>query len=149
MQMILTRSTGDKERTTGILQAEGVIFATMERPWIENPHGPGGLPRQSCVPPGVYQIRPHHSVHFPSTYALVNRELGVWYQPDDIPAGQQWGRSAILMHVANFVRNVVGCIGVGWEHGQLAGEPAVLRSVSAMRELDRILNRQLHTLEIK
>ena len=107
------------------------------------------MPRQSCVPIGSYRVIPHHSVNFPNTYALVNHELGVWYQPYEIPAGQKWGRSAILIHVGNRVRNVIGCIAVGKEHGELGGEPAVLRSRLAMRELDQILNRQSHTLIIQ
>lgn len=148
--MILRRSTGDPLRTTGILQmpASGVVFATIERPWIENPNGPGGKSRESCVPPGLYTVIPHHSVHFPNTYALVNHKLGVYYQPDDVPEGQKWGRTAILIHVANRVRDVIGCIGIGLEHGKLESEPAVLKSTLAMRQLDTMLNRQKHQLEI-
>lgn len=148
MHLILRRSIGDTERTTGTLQAGGRVFATMERPWIPCPDGPGGARRQSCVPAGTYRIDPWHSVNFPETYIITNPQLGVYRQPGDIPAGQAWGRSAILVHVANFVRNVIGCIGLGMEHGELAGEPAVLRSIMAMRELNRILNRGSHTLEI-
>lgn len=148
MNLLLRRSTGDSERTTGILQVDGQIFATIERPWLPNPAGQGGVPRKSCVPIGVYQVRPWHSVNFPETYIITNPDLGVYRQPGDIPRGQEWGRSAILIHVANFVRNVIGCIGVGMEHGQLAGEPAVLRSILAMRELNKLLNRGSHTLEI-
>jgi len=149
MKLTLLRSTGDSERTTGILQVNGQIFATIERPWLPNAAGPGGMPQMSCVPPGVYRVDPWHSHNFPETYILTNPDLGVYRQPGDIPKGQTWGRSAILIHVANFVRNVIGCIGVGMEHGELAGEPAVLRSIMAMRELNRLLNRGSHTLEIQ
>lgn len=148
MNLVLRRSTGDGERTTGILQVNGQIFASMERPWIPNPAGHGGMPRKSCVPPGIYRVDPWHSANFPETYILTNPELGVYRQPGDVPNGQKWGRSAILIHVANRVRDVIGCIGVGMEHGKLQGEPAVLRSVMAMRELNKILNRGSHTLEI-
>lgn len=149
MHLILSRLTGDAERTIGNLSVNGVTFATMERPWIPNPDGLGGMRRQSCVPPGRYTVRPHHSSNFPNTYALVNPDLGVYYQPGDIPEGQTWGRSAILLHVANRVRDVIGCIGVGKDHGEIGDEPAVLRSTLAMRELDKILNRWQHTLEIQ
>ena len=148
MKLTLIRSTGDSERTTGILQVDGRVFASMERPWLENPAGPGGMPRQSCVPPGVYRVDPWHSHNFPETYILTNPDLGVYRQPFDIPKGQAWGRSAILLHSANRVRDVIGCIAVGMEHGHIGGEPAVLRSVMAMRELNRLLNRGSHTLEI-
>ena len=148
MKLTLVRSTGDAERTTGIMQVNGQVFATIERPWIPSPDGPGGMRRKSCVPPGVYQVAPWHSVNFPETYIITSPDLGVYRQPGDIPKGQEWGRSAILIHVANRVRDVIGCIGLGMEHGQLGGEPAALRSVMAMRELNKILNRGRHTLEI-
>jgi hypothetical protein len=154
--MTLRRSTGDGERTLGELQIWKPVgdkhipvatFATIERPWIPSPDHPGGLNRKSCVPPGTYTVIPHHSTNFPNTYALVNPELHVWYQPGDVPEGKK-GRTAILIHIGNRVRDVVGCIAVGKERGKLGGEPAVLRSTLAMRELDKILNRQRHTLEI-
>ena len=149
VRLILSRSTGDTERTLGNLYLPGVTFATLERPWIENPEGPGGMPRKSCVPPGAYVLFPHHSKNFPNTYAIANADLGVYYQPGDIPKGQKWGRSAILIHVGNRVRNVIGCIAIGKEHGEIQGEPAVLRSTLAMRELDALLKRQSHTLVIE
>lgn len=148
MNILLRRYAGDGERTTGILQVDGHEFASMERPWLPNPNGPGGLPRKSCVPAGVYQVDPWHSVNFPETYIVTNPQLGVYRQPGDIPNGQAWGRSAILIHVGNFVRSVIGCIAVGMEHGHIGGEPAVLRSVMAMRELNKLLNRGSHALEI-
>jgi hypothetical protein len=148
MKLTLVRSTGDGERTTGILKVNGLAFATIERPWIENPAGPGGVSRKSCIPIGAYQVHPWNSVTFPETYILTNAELGVYRQPGDIPKGQPWGRAAILIHVANRVRDVIGCIGVGMDHGKIGGEPAVLRSVMAMRELNKLLNRGTHTLEI-
>lgn len=149
MRLILSRSTGDTERTLGTLYVGTSKFSTLERPWLENPEGPGGMPRKSCVPPGAYILAPHHSKNFPNTYAIFNPDLGVWYQPHEIPAGQKWGRSAILIHVGNRVRDVIGCIAVGMEQGELTGEPAVLRSTMAMRELDKLLNRQSHTLVIQ
>lgn len=149
MNLTLERFRDDGERTLGNLTVGERTFATVERPWIPNPKGRGGMPRQSCVPIGSYRVIPHHSVNFPNTYALVNYDLGVYYQPNDVPKGQDWGRVAILIHVGNFVRNVIGCIAVGMEHGTLGGEPAVLRSGRAMRELDQILARQSHTLTIQ
>lgn len=148
MNLTLTRIDSGTERTRGMLDVGKMTFATMERPWEPNPDGPGGMRRQSCVPKGTYRVIAHHSQNFPLTYALVNPLLGVWYQPGEIPTGQKWGRSAILMHVGNRVRDIIGCIAVGKEHGDIAGEPAVLRSTIAMRELDKILNRSMHTLEI-
>lgn len=148
MNLTLTRLSQNAERTLGQLVVGRQVFATMERPWIDGPNGPGGKPRESCVPKGTYRLQPHHTSHFPNTYELVNPQLGVYSQPSDIPHRQTWGRSAILMHVANRVRDVIGCIGVGKEQGEIGGEPAVLRSTLAMRELDALLNRHSHTLVI-
>ena len=145
--MILRRSIGDGQRITGTLQVSDFFFATIERPWLPNPNAKGGIPRESCVPTGLYAVVPHHTTNFPNTYALVNHDLGVYHQPTDVPPGQT-GRAAILMHVANRVRDVVGCIGIGLEHGVLGGEPAILKSTLAMRQLDAILGRHNHTLEI-
>jgi hypothetical protein len=149
VRLILSRSISDEHRTLGKLTVGFVTFATIERPWIPNPEGAGGMPRKSCVPLGEYLVRPHHSTNFPNTYALVSHENGVWYQPYEIPAGQEWGRSAILIHVGNIVTDVIGCIAIGKEHGTLQNQPAVIRSTQAMRELDKILNRHSHTLTIQ
>jgi hypothetical protein len=147
VRLTLVRSGSDTERTLGTLTVGQFTFATIERPWLPTTDHLGGTNRKSCVPTGTYRVIPHHSVHFPNTYALINPDLHVWYQPGDIPEGKK-GRTAILMHVGNRVRDVVGCVGVGKEHGALGGEPAVLRSTLAMRELDKILNRQTHQMEI-
>lgn len=148
VKLKLTRLSGSSERTLGELDVDGIKFATIERPWFENPAGPGGMPRQSCVPLGEYIVRPHHSIHFPNTYAIVCPNLGIWYQPGDIPAGQKWGRSAILMHSAGFVRHVIGCIGIGKQHFNAGGEDGITSGFAAMRQLNVLLNRNTHTLEI-
>lgn len=36
MNLLLRRSIDDGERTTGILQVNGRVFATLERPWTLN-----------------------------------------------------------------------------------------------------------------
>src|SRR5690606_41150400 len=60
------------------------------------------------------------SSDLPNTYALVNEALGVYYQQR--PAGQTWGRTAILIHVGNFVSDVIGCVAVGMSHGGTRSE---------------------------
>lgn len=145
MKLQLTRTSDDGIRTLGVLTVANATFFTVERCWIPNPAGLGGMRRQSCVPVGLYTLIPHQSNNFPNTYALVNPELGVWYQPGDIPSDQSWGRTAILIHGGNSVKDVVGCIAPGKERWDSIG---VLRSGVAMRELNRILGKERHTLEI-
>lgn len=149
MELVLTRFAYTPERTLGQLVVGGLTLATIERPWIDNPAGPGGRPRESCVPEGAYAVRTHNGGAFQRVWALVNPDLGVWYQPGDIPKGQRWGRSAILIHAGNCVRDVVGCIAVGRQHGVINGEPAVILSQLAIGDMRRTLGRDAHTLIIR
>lgn len=134
--------------TLGRLHAGPFVFCTIERPWIPDPQGPGGVRAQSCVPDGVYKVIPHSSAKFGEVWALINPDLGVWYQPGDIPAGQQWGRSAILIHVGNTVADVIGCIAVGKRPLHLA-EHSVAESRAAIEQLRGALGRNIHTLTIR
>lgn len=147
MTLTLVRHAYLPTLTLGRLYAGEHVLATLERPWLPNPAGPGGLPRQSCIPDGTYRLQSHHSDRYPHVYALVNEALGVYYQ--ERPIGQQWGRTAILIHVGNRVRDVIGCIAVGLQHGELGGEPAVLSSVIAMDLLRTTLGRSRHALTIR
>lgn len=147
MQLTLIRHAYLPTHTLGTLHFGQQALATIERPWKPNPAGPGGVPRESCVPDGPYRVIPHTSERFPNTYALVNEQLGVHYQ--QLPPGQSYGRTAILIHVGNRVRDVIGCIAVGLEHGTLAGEPAVLSSTIALNILRQALGRAEHSLIIR
>lgn len=144
MNCTLIRHFYGHDCTLGWLIVGPVKFATIERPWLPAEDGPGGKLRESCIPDGDYRIIPHTSPKFPDTYALVNHDHGVYYQPKDKPAGQPWGRTAILIHVGNFPTDVIGCIAVGQAHGG----HSVMRSREAMGQLRTILGRERHTLHI-
>jgi len=130
--------------TLGILRAGSLRLATIERPWLRNPEGPGGKLSMSCVPDGVYSVIPHTSQKFPNTYALINESLGVYYQTR--PVGQAWGRTAILIHSGNTSADVIGCIAVGIRH---SGVTFVTDSRIAMDQLREVLGRDKHTLTIQ
>lgn len=136
MDLRLTRLEDDGACTIGKLHLpDSRVFWTIERPWLDNAVG------QSCVPAGVYDLVPHASERFGRTWALVNRALRVVHQPGDIPANATgiW-RSAILIHVGNWSKDLRGCIAPGLghrrrsEHGQMVTE-----SAKAMRELRTLL----------
>lgn len=148
MKLTLVRSAYLKTCTLGTLYAGDLALATIERPWIPNPAGPGGMPRTSCIPDGDYTLNPHSSERFPNVWAVVNPSLGVWYQPADIPRGQGFGRSAVLIHAGNRVSDVIGCIAVGLKHGNLEGEPAVISSQLALGDLRSVLKSGSHALQI-
>jgi hypothetical protein len=134
--------------TLGRLHAGSFVFETIERPWLPDPQGNGGVRAQSCVPDGVYKVIPHSSAKFGAVWALINPDNGVWYQPGDIPAGQTWGRSAILIHAGNTATDVIGCIAVGMRAVHLA-DHSVAESRAAIEKLRGILDRNIHTLTIR
>ena len=142
--MILTRHAYLPSCTLGWLEIDDIKLATIERPWIPADDHRGGRLRESCVPDGLYELRHHSGPRFSHVWALVNPDLDVHHMPTST------GRSAILIHQGNRVRDVVGCLAIGEHHGELGGEPAVLRSAMAMTALrHRLANRPLPTLEIR
>lgn len=147
MNLELVRHSYLDEFTLGALKTPEFRLATIERPWLPNPDGLGGMVSESCVPDGPYQLIPHDSEDFPGTFALVAHYLGVYYQGR--PEGQTWGRTAILIHVGNYVHDVEGCIAVGMSHGRLEGQRAVRRSRGAMDRLRELLGRERHQLHIR
>lgn len=142
--MILTRFAYTATHTLGWLEIDDLRLATLERPWIPAEDHRGGAQRISCVPDGTYQVVHHSGPRFSNVFALINEDLDVHHMPGPV------GRSAILIHQGNRVRDVVGCIAVGEHHGDLAGETAVLRSAMAMTALrHRLANKALPSLTIR
>lgn len=106
---------------------------TIERPWIKGPYV-GGKSFESCVPDGRYQLVPHTRPDGVKTVALVNEELGVWYQKDDRP--EDWGRFLVLIHSGNTVDDVVGCVAPGLSRTIYQNRVMVGSSRAAMRQLN-------------
>jgi len=139
VNLTLIREPDDGKRTFGVMTVGGLTLQTLERPWIEAPDGvPGGHPMTSCVPAGAYTLVLHDTPKHPQTWALVNPDLGVYHELADIPAGNQ-GRVACLIHTANIVEQLAGCIGVGLTRSTLNGEPDVGASIMAFNELKAVV----------
>jgi len=92
-----------KRDTLGPISSQGSLWLndarycdTLERPWLNN------QPQVSCIPEGAYDIRLDVSNHFKR---LMPHVL-------DVP-----GRAGILIHPANWVAQLKGCIAVGMDHG--------------------------------
>jgi len=86
-------------------------------------------------------------------YILENPELGVCKEAQDRPA--QKGRYLILIHVGNWVTDVIGCIAPGLSGGFMVNpkdkrmSKAVLGSAGAMQRLQTRLGRsEIHQLVI-
>jgi len=122
-------------------ETEGRIYLTehdedylhsLERPWLAGARG--GMPFESCVPDGEYELVPHvrpkNSAH---VYALRNPDLGVYYTKQD--RGSREGRYLILIHPANKVSEIVGCIAPGLVRTIADNVPQVRSSRRAMAKI--------------
>ncbi len=128
--------------------AEKSILAGLERPWIENPTGtPGGKPYESCVPVGVYETTPHTRGDGAEVIALINPDLGVYYLEDDMP--DEGGRFLILLHVANWVSQIVGCCAPGLYHADSSNGRMVASSGKSMRRVMSFIDGDDCEVEIK
>ena len=127
-------SYGDKETLGKFVDEHGNVMAhTIERPWIAGPD-PGGLSFESCVPDGIYQLIPHTRPSGRKVVALVNPDLGVWYQKEDRPS--VWGRYLVLIHSGNYVEHVVGCVSPGATRTIANNRRMVTSSRSTMDKLN-------------
>ncbi|ELB7341436.1 hypothetical protein RV032_002116 [Vibrio cholerae] len=129
--------------TFGVLCDEfgNEICKTVERPWLDNRKG------ESCVPNGTYDLLPHQSPKFGKCYALSSPELGVTVYGPSL-------RTHILIHPANRVDQLQGCIAPGLEFGVLKNDEgknvwAVLNSKTAFNQLLNWLNNEPARLIIK
>ena len=128
--------------TRGVLHIGNHAFQTIERPWIWNPEGPGGLPFKSCVPDGTYNLRSYTRPSGKKAFILRSEEKGVYETVDD--KGGATGRYLILIHPGNTVDDVVGCIAPG-----LTGDDRFVRdSRKAMAKIVELLNGAEHELRI-
>lgn len=125
--MVLTRLDANDNGTFGRIEVLGKVFFTCERPWKNNEPG------VSCIPTGRYDVVWSYSPRFRRETYLV-RDVA--------------GRSGIRIHPANLPLQLLGCIALGEQLGQLDGEKAVLRSQSAVRNFEQLLEHKPFTLEI-
>jgi hypothetical protein len=73
---------------------------TVELPWKDN------QVRISCIPAGTYKVVPRRSPKYGEHLHIL-----------DVP-----GRSLILIHQANYVHQLLGCIAVGQSRADLNGD---------------------------
>lgn len=152
MRLQLRRDYRADHCTMGVLSfqtpAEDYVAQTMERPWIPMPGARGGLSGKSCVPEGVYRLERHNSEAHPNTWALVNSDLDVIHYED---VHRPTVRCLVLIHVANYARELRGCIAPGFGRSvDDDGAHMVTKSRLAMIGLKRLLPwDDSHTLEIR
>lgn len=130
MRLTLERFAYTPTETQGVLTAEGFECFTLEQPWRPWRH-PGGEPFRSCVPDGEYVLEPYTRPNGDKVFALFNEALGVrmFGRPGD-PF-----RYLCLIHPANYVHQVSGCIAPGRKRIMLDGKMMVTSSRSTMSDL--------------
>lgn len=133
MELVLQRFCYSETETEGLLwlNAKDCVY-TLERPWRAGP-SPGGLPFESCVPDGSYDLIAHQRPSGDHVLALRNPDLGVFYTKER--RTDNVGRYLILIHAANFVDQVVGCIAPGTGRTIYDNRRMVTNSREAMRKI--------------
>lgn len=101
--------------TFGKLTYNDFTCYTVERPWLDN------AGRISCIPEGQYKLVWHNGPKFGKTVALVGGTVSEF--PDGISK-----RAAILIHPANEMNDLEGCIGLGASLGMVRERWAVISS---------------------
>ena len=129
--LVLVRYSYAPYGTYGCLFGAGQQLWTVEQPWRLN------MRQRSRVPEGKYKIIPHNSAKYPNTFALVNPQLNVYYQPG--PGVPETGRKAILIHPANVPEDLAGCVAPGMSLGFMRDRLAVVNSKGAMQYVRQAL----------
>jgi hypothetical protein len=89
---------------------------TVELPWKENKF------RVSCIPEGRYEVVRRWS-----------KKYGNHFWVKDVPS-----RDLILIHVANYTRDLLGCIGVGKTHKDI-DKDGIIDVTDSRKEMDKML----------
>lgn len=130
----LFRTSTSDEGTEGMLATDGFFCKTLELPWRENRRS------ISCIPSGEYTVKIRQSPKYGSIYWITS-----------VP-----NRSWILIHSGNFAgdiekgfkTHVNGCILLGKEHGDLAGQRAVFSSRITVRAFMRHMENKTFKLNV-
>lgn len=107
--LLLKRDVCSSNGTLGMIELpEHPPIYTLERPWVPEPASVCGKKGVSCVPCGEYQLERHITESW-DTFALVNPDLRVFHYE----CGDPYARTAVLIHPANYVSELRGCIAPG------------------------------------
>lgn len=83
-----------------------MLCKTIERPWLFN------QPFVSCIPDGTYNLEPFTRTNGDEVYCLTNSALGITREQEE---GSE--RFAILIHKANWMTDLAGCVAPGESYG--------------------------------
>ncbi len=107
----LTRfETGDEGTFGKVVTDNGFQVYSLEKPWADNKTD------ESCIPAGVYECAVVESPKFGKVYGLKKVK----------------DRTDILIHPANWQRQLLGCLAFGRAIGDVAGLKGVMSSRDAV-----------------
>ncbi len=142
MSLIISRYCYSPMGTFGILSIPNEKNAdkpfrwlTVERPWLNNQTS------ISCIPEGTYGIGLRQS----SVVSRTSRgEFKAGYEIKDVP-----DRTFIMMHIANTMNDLEGCVGLGLAQGFVKGKWAVTSSKVAFRSFMNNMESQNNITDIR
>ncbi len=141
MHVLLKRYAYTKMGTFGVLSivdCDEIVFEclTVERPWLNNE------PRVSCIPEGTYVLELRVSE---IVYRTSKEEFEKGFEICDVP-----DRTFIMIHVANSMDDLQGCVGVGSSPAWIHHKWAVGNSRVTFQEFmyNMHLVKEDHTIEI-
>jgi hypothetical protein len=147
MMLVLRRDMPLGQCTLGVLTVGDRRFQTIERPWVDNTFGgKSGAKFVSCVAPGLYRVERFVRPSGEKAFILSNPELDVYRSDEEVEQcskGTDLCRTRVLMHIANYVEDVVGCIGVGEERKYVAYKWMVTKSKQSMALLRSLIGSDL------
>tara|TARA_R110002033_G_scaffold121666_3_gene164587 strand:- start:880 stop:1275 length:396 start_codon:yes stop_codon:yes gene_type:complete len=111
------------DRTVGIFKHEDFKLKSLELPWRNN------LEDKSCVKEGVYLVVPDSTGKHK------------WFSIQDVE-----GRTDIEIHVANYLKDINGCVGLGMELGR---DYNIYNSKAALESLVEYTNGESFLLHIR
>jgi hypothetical protein len=116
-ELVLSRHRLLTNVTLGRFYVNGkLLCCTLELPWLKNAKG------KSCVPVGTYSMEYSYSPAFRrNTWRLL-----------DVP-----GRDGILIHAANYTRQLKGCIAPCMDHADM-DKDGIIDGVSSGKALDLV-----------
>jgi len=116
----ITRFKESKAGTFGHLEMEGFSCYTLERNYV------GNKPFISSVPLGEYSLTPT-TYKSSQSVALCNVQHGIYRHEN--PLSTRYG---ILVHAANWVHQLQGCIALGDEMMMMNGKMGISLSVETV-----------------
>lgn len=126
--LFIHRYESSKDGTLSRVTIGETVLYGLEQPWRDN------FPFKSCIPSGDYILEPHNSSRFGQTWAFVGGLVS--HQHTDCCL-----RYACLIDVANYAREVKGCLAVGLERSKgPKGEPKVYPSRKALELLRELMS---------